>query len=108
MLTGAGQAHASPDPIKSLRKQFAEGRGVRVSETTRDKTSKVKDLPPTRTTGTIELGSSGAGDYDLTSRWKITPPPADEIVGFEELEGPFASQENDEPLTLDRGDLSAR
>ncbi|TYB61880.1 hypothetical protein FXF51_27855 [Nonomuraea sp. PA05] len=254
VLTGGGPAHASPDPVKSLREQFAEGRGVRVSETTRGKTSKVKEVPPTRTTGTIEFGTSGAVDYDLTSRWKagpsseelqaikvgrhtyvrgfewgpmpegkkwirftpgeaswgndgqrgdqvvdvfnprilramlakatvrkggeyrgvltgndlygkysyaeftkvsyrlfldrrglpirliteytskwtdtngkntyrpvvdtrytgygakvkITPPPADEVVGFKDLEGPFAAQDGDEPLTLDRGDVSAR
>ncbi|MFD0478653.1 hypothetical protein ACFQ0B_68515 [Nonomuraea thailandensis] len=39
---------------------------------------------------------------------KITPPPAEEVVSFDDLEGPFAQPEGDEPLTLDRNAITPR
>ncbi|MEU6714466.1 hypothetical protein ABZ897_23610 [Nonomuraea sp. NPDC046802] len=61
------------DPVKSLRKQFAAGLGVRVSEENRTVVSGYKGAYPTRTTGVIGFGASSAADYDLTSRLKVSP-----------------------------------
>ncbi|MCT9933617.1 hypothetical protein N5079_25715 [Planotetraspora sp. A-T 1434] len=74
LLAGGGQAQAAApaDPIKALRKQFAAGRGVLVSETTRSTVTGIKGDYRTRTVGMIGFGESRAVSYDLTSRLIIT------------------------------------
>ncbi|MEV4173572.1 hypothetical protein [Nonomuraea sp. NPDC049709] len=82
-LTGGAQAHAaSADPVKSLRKQFAEGRGVLVSETSRVKVPKPEDalVTATRTTGRIGFGNSGAVSHDLRTRYKFDREQVSEEV----------------------------
>ncbi|MEU7898028.1 hypothetical protein AB0B45_34855 [Nonomuraea sp. NPDC049152] len=83
LLTGGGQAQASAptDPVKALKKQFAPGRGVRVSETNRTVVSGIKGAIPTRTTGVIGFGKSAAVDYDLISRTTLTDEQKADLLG---------------------------
>ncbi|MFB9678334.1 hypothetical protein [Streptosporangium vulgare] len=66
-------AAISADPIKSLKRQFAAGRGVLVSETTKSTVVGVKGYFLTRTTGKIGFSKSEAVNYDLKSRYKPNP-----------------------------------
>ncbi|NJP98536.1 hypothetical protein HCN51_55510 [Nonomuraea sp. FMUSA5-5] len=84
-LTG-GQAHAASapaDPVKSLRAQFVQGRGVLVSETSRSKLPGDARTAPTRTTGTIAFGRHGVVGADLTSKYPPSPELDDELQEIE-------------------------
>ncbi|MGW4475444.1 hypothetical protein ACWENQ_37745 [Nonomuraea sp. NPDC004354] len=69
---GQAQAAAPEDPVTAVQKQFAPGRGVRVSEANRTTVSGIKGVFLTRTSGVIGFGKSAAVDYDLTSKTKLT------------------------------------
>lgn len=69
LATVAPAQAAAPNPVKSLKKQFSPGHGVRVSETARSyvdgKTNSI-----VRTTGKLAFGKSGVAGADLTTRFK--------------------------------------
>lgn len=69
-LVTVAPAQAAPvNPVKTLKKHFVPGHGVRISETTRNYVDG-KETAVTRTTGAFAFGRSGVVASDLTTRFK--------------------------------------
>lgn len=65
-------AYAAPaDPVGALQKQFVEGRGVKVSETTRMTSDGQDTGAVSRMTGVLQFGKSGVVASDITRRVKL-------------------------------------
>ncbi|MFG1941818.1 hypothetical protein [Nonomuraea sp. NPDC048826] len=79
LVTVAPAQATAVDPVKTLKKQFSPGHGVRVSETVRTYTDG-KAATVFRTTGKLEFGKSGVIGADLRNRYKsqkdLTPTSA--------------------------------
>ncbi|WP_169789061.1 hypothetical protein [Nonomuraea candida] len=75
-LVAAAPAQAAPvDPAKALKKQYAAGHGVRVSETSRMVTDGTTTLVTT-TTGEFGFGDGGVVAADLRTRTKGAAVPS--------------------------------
>ena len=70
-LVTATPAQAAPaDPVKALKKQFAAGKGVRISESAVNKVTGSKAGAPVTTKGVLGFGKSGVVSADLRTGGK--------------------------------------
>ncbi|YCK42434.1 hypothetical protein ACNF49_52850 [Actinomadura sp. ATCC 39365] len=78
-LIPAVPAQAAVDPVTALKRQFAPGHGVTISETARIESKRSRDDEVTRMAGSVEFGASGpvaadvvfrtVGEDDSRQRW---------------------------------------
>lgn len=68
-LLTTGTAHAAPEtPLTALKKQYVEGRGVKIKETSLIKVDGESAGSSTKVTGVAGFGRKGVNAYDLTLR----------------------------------------
>ncbi|MEU1386410.1 MULTISPECIES: hypothetical protein [unclassified Nonomuraea] len=67
-LIPAVPAQAAVDPVTALKRQFAPGHGVTISETARIESKRPRDDEVTRMAGSVEFGASGPVAADVVFR----------------------------------------
>jgi hypothetical protein len=97
MTAAPAQAAAPADPVKALKKQYAAGHGVRVSETSRT-TVYGRAAGPTTTTGAFGFDKSGIVSADLRTRAKghgatLNPPRMVTVGKYVYAQGGLFSEE---------------
>lgn len=99
-LVTATPAQAAPaDPVKALKKQYAAGKGVRISESAVTKVSGTKTDGTVTTNGTLAFGKSGIVASDLriggkgASLLSAAPPRSITVGKYTYAQGGLFSQQ---------------